>query len=170
MITLIADTLQVHILDFSAANKQLTKALNDTKNNNAQVQTELLHTETAESKLVTQYYFGAQYCALVDVNNRFFLIQPDARYIAPQINNIKDPVLLFELDVYEEFTDKQATLPVTTADLHASDVESLKTGVTVSLRQYMRENYNASKQNAFNVKEILNYVNSPAERNKYVIL
>ncbi len=162
MHTLTAETLQVHILDFSAANKKLTQALNQSK-------TKITDDESFHQKL-PNYYFGAQYCALVDINNRFFLVQPDGITIAPQINNIKDPVLLFELDVFEEFPDKQATVPITTADLNAYDIETLKTGQIVSLRHFMRENFNSSKQNAFNVNELLMYVNSPTERNKYLMI
>jgi len=62
---LTAETLQVHILDFTAANKKVTEALNP----------------NSESSYKAKYYFGAKHCALVDINNRFFLVGPEVIFI-----------------------------------------------------------------------------------------
>lgn len=148
------ETLKVHILDFTKANAQLTEALNR---------------DNVQGIDPQKYHFDSRYCALIDINNRFILISPTAMVNHPQINDVKNPVLLFELDVYEEFDDKISLKPEGTANLSAADIEQLKTGISISLREFMRENYNSNKEIYETVQAVLNYVNSPAPKNKYLI-
>lgn len=141
-------TLQVHILDFSKANNQLTESLNKLNSTNK------------------KYYFGAQYCGLIDVNNRYILVTPDAFYWVPQINDIKSPQVLFQLDFFEEIDNGLMLVPEGTANLTIADIEMLKVRQS-TLCEFMRENFNATTEIYHRIKELLNYVNSPSSKNIY---
>ncbi len=147
-----SETLQVHILDFDKANSILSSVVN----------------KNAEDD--RKFYFGAQHCALIDVNNRYVLVTPDANMYVPQINDIKNPVTLFELDVFEEQPDLLMLKPHCTVNLPLADIESLKTSTEVSLRKFMGANYNASQVIYNSIDNLLRYVNSPANKNKYIFM
>lgn len=144
-----SNTLQVHLLDFKKANNQLTESYNLSN-----------HTKR-------NYYFGAQHCGLIDVNNRFILVTPDGFYFTPQINDIKNPVVLFNLYFFEEIENILSLKPEGTASLTAEAIEQIKTGTSISLRDFMREHFNSGHEVYLRVKEILDYVNTPIAKNIY---
>lgn len=143
-------TLQVHILDFSKANSQLTESLNKLNNTNK------------------KYHFSVQHFGLIDINNRFVLISPQADIFIPQINDIKNPQVLFELDFFEEIDNGLMLVAEGTANLTANDIEQLKTNEVVSLQKFMRENFNSSVSINKEVNFAIDYVNSPSTK-KYIL-
>lgn len=144
---LTATTLQIHLLNFTEANKLVTQRLAKTDTD--------------------KFYFEAQFCGLIDCNNRFLLVYKDATVILPQINDIKNPELKFELSIMQELANALQVSSNNKSDLSQKYIELQKTGQTQNLKQFMAEYFNSTPAIAKKTQWLLDYVNQNPK--KYIL-
>lgn len=134
------ETVMVDILNFDQVNNQLTLKIRK-------------YTEE-------KFYLQEQYYGLIVFENRAILVSRELDLIYPQIKNIFNPEITYNMSVLKEYDGLKQTATDLNIDVALTEILKLKTGTKVSLKKFMENNFNSSFDINKKMFELFNYLHN----------